>query len=108
LRCCAGSKTKDGEIAAVLGITEKTVSPHLHQARRELIARLGSDYLPPRSGRTVVMVSGGHQAGNSPKDKLLFRLYGQLTKLPAAQAKWRSSRVVTYLSSERRALASAA
>ena len=54
------------------------------------------------------MTSGGHQAGNSPEDKLLSRLYGQLTELPAARAKWRSSRVITYLSSERRALASAA
>jgi predicted transcriptional regulator len=100
---------KESEIAAVLGVTERTVSAHLHQARRKLIARLGPDYpFPPRSGRTVVMMSGGHQAGNSPKDKLLSRLYGQLTKLPAARAKWRSSRVVTYLSSERRALASAA
>ena len=31
------------EIAAVLGIAEKTVSVHLHRARRKLIAQLGPD-----------------------------------------------------------------
>ena len=35
---------KEGEIAAVLGIAEKTVSTHLHRARRKLIAQLGPDY----------------------------------------------------------------
>lgn len=35
---------KEGEIAAALGIAEKTVSAHLHQARRKLIAQLGPDY----------------------------------------------------------------
>lgn len=34
---------KEGEIAAALGISEKTVSAHLHRARRKLIAALGSD-----------------------------------------------------------------
>jgi RNA polymerase sigma-70 factor (ECF subfamily) len=35
---------KQTEIAAALGISEKTVSVHLHRARRQLIAQLGSDY----------------------------------------------------------------
>ena len=35
---------KEGEIAAVLGIAEKTVSAHLHRARRKLITQLGPDY----------------------------------------------------------------
>ena len=35
---------KQNEIAAALGITEKTVSVHLTQARRRLIAQLGPDY----------------------------------------------------------------
>lgn len=35
---------KEGEIATALGITEKTVSVHLHRARRKLIAELGPDY----------------------------------------------------------------
>lgn len=34
---------KEGEIAAALGISEKTVSAHLHRARRKLIAALGPD-----------------------------------------------------------------
>ena len=34
---------KESEIAAVLGIAEKTVSAHLHRARRKLIAQLGPD-----------------------------------------------------------------
>jgi RNA polymerase sigma factor (sigma-70 family) len=34
---------KEGEIAAVLGIAEKTVSAHLHRARRKLITQLGPD-----------------------------------------------------------------
>lgn len=32
---------KEAEIAAVLGVTDKTVSTHLHRARRKLIAQLG-------------------------------------------------------------------
>jgi RNA polymerase sigma-70 factor, ECF subfamily len=35
---------KESEIAAVLGMAENTVSVHLHQARRKLIAQLGPDY----------------------------------------------------------------
>jgi len=35
---------KQGEIAAVLGMAEKTVSTHLHRARRKLIAQLGPDH----------------------------------------------------------------
>jgi RNA polymerase sigma factor (sigma-70 family) len=35
---------KQAEIAAALGMTEKTVSAHLSQARRRLIAQLGRDY----------------------------------------------------------------
>ena len=35
---------KEGEIAAALGISEKTVSAHLHRARRRLIAQLGRNY----------------------------------------------------------------
>jgi RNA polymerase sigma factor (sigma-70 family) len=34
---------KEGEIAAALGMAEKTVSAHLHRARRKLIAQLGPD-----------------------------------------------------------------
>ena len=39
---------KHDEIAAVLGMAEKTVSTHLYRARRKLIAQLGPDY--PFSG----------------------------------------------------------
>lgn len=35
---------KESEIAAVLGMAEKTVSTHLHRARRTLITQLGPDY----------------------------------------------------------------
>jgi RNA polymerase sigma-70 factor, ECF subfamily len=35
---------KETEIAAALGMAEKTVSVHLHRARRQLIAQLGPDY----------------------------------------------------------------
>ena len=35
---------KENEIAAALGIAEKTVSAHLRRARRKLIAQLGPDY----------------------------------------------------------------
>ncbi len=35
---------KETEIAATLGMAEKTVSVHLHRARRQLIAQLGCDY----------------------------------------------------------------
>jgi RNA polymerase sigma-70 factor (ECF subfamily) len=35
---------KEGEIAAALGMAEKTVSAHVHRARRKLIAQLGPDY----------------------------------------------------------------
>jgi RNA polymerase sigma factor (sigma-70 family) len=41
---------KETEIAAALGISEKTVSVHLHRARRQLIAQLGPSY-PFDSGR---------------------------------------------------------
>jgi RNA polymerase sigma factor (sigma-70 family) len=34
---------KEAEIAAVLGMAEKTVSVHLHKVRRKLIAQLGPD-----------------------------------------------------------------
>jgi RNA polymerase sigma-70 factor, ECF subfamily len=35
---------KEAEIAAVLGVAEKTVSTQLHRARRKLIAQLGPDH----------------------------------------------------------------
>jgi len=35
---------KETEIAAALGISEKTVSVHLHRARRQLIGQLGPNY----------------------------------------------------------------
>jgi len=35
---------KEAEIAAVLGMSEKTVSTHLYRARRRLITLLGPDY----------------------------------------------------------------
>ena len=35
---------KEAEIAAVLGVTEKTVSAQLHQTRRKLIAQLEPDH----------------------------------------------------------------
>jgi RNA polymerase sigma-70 factor (ECF subfamily) len=47
---------KLGEIAVVLGMAEKTVSAHLHRARRKLIAQLGPDY----------PFTGGDQEGASP------------------------------------------
>ena len=34
---------KEAEVAAILGMREKTVSSHLHRARRKLIAQLGPD-----------------------------------------------------------------
>jgi RNA polymerase sigma-70 factor, ECF subfamily len=39
-----GLDMKEGEIAAVLGITEKTVSVHLYRVRRKLLLQLGADY----------------------------------------------------------------
>jgi RNA polymerase sigma factor (sigma-70 family) len=38
-----GLDMKEGEIAAVLGITEKTVSVHLYRVRRKLLLHLGAD-----------------------------------------------------------------
>ena len=35
---------KESEIAAALGMAEKTVATHLHRVRRKLIAQLGPDY----------------------------------------------------------------
>ena len=35
---------KEAEIAALLGVAEKTVSAQLHRARRKLIAQLGADH----------------------------------------------------------------
>ena len=35
---------KESEIAAALGMVEKTMSAHLHRARRKLIAQLGPNY----------------------------------------------------------------
>jgi RNA polymerase sigma factor (sigma-70 family) len=35
---------KEAEIAAVLGVAEKTVSAQLYRARRKLIAQLGPDH----------------------------------------------------------------
>jgi RNA polymerase sigma factor (sigma-70 family) len=39
-----GLDMKQEEIAAVLGITEKTVSVHLYRVRRKLLLHLGADY----------------------------------------------------------------
>jgi RNA polymerase sigma-70 factor (ECF subfamily) len=39
-----GLDMKEGEIAAVLGIAEKTVSVHLYRVRRKLLLQLGADY----------------------------------------------------------------
>jgi RNA polymerase sigma factor (sigma-70 family) len=39
-----GLDMKEGEIAAVLNMAEKTVSVHLHRVRRKLIEQLGPDY----------------------------------------------------------------
>lgn len=39
-----GLDMKEGEIAAVLGIAEKTVSVHLYRVRRKLLLHLGADY----------------------------------------------------------------
>jgi RNA polymerase sigma-70 factor (ECF subfamily) len=38
-----GLDMKEGEIAAVLGIAEKTVSAHLYRVRRKLLLHLGAD-----------------------------------------------------------------
>ena len=38
-----GLGMKEGEIAAVLGIAEKTVSAHLYRIRRKLLLKLGAD-----------------------------------------------------------------
>ena len=35
---------KEAEIAALLGVAEKTVSAQLHRARRKLIMQLGADH----------------------------------------------------------------
>jgi RNA polymerase sigma-70 factor (ECF subfamily) len=39
-----GLDMKEGEIAAVLGMAEKTVSVHLYRARRKLLLQLGADH----------------------------------------------------------------
>jgi RNA polymerase sigma factor (sigma-70 family) len=39
-----GLDMKEGEIATVLGIAEKTVSVHLYRVRRKLLLQLGADY----------------------------------------------------------------
>ena len=39
-----GLDMKEGEIAAVLGMAEKTVSVHLYRVRRKLLPQLGADY----------------------------------------------------------------
>jgi RNA polymerase sigma factor (sigma-70 family) len=39
-----GLDMKEAEIAAVLGIHEKTVSVHLYRVRRKLLLQLGADY----------------------------------------------------------------
>jgi RNA polymerase sigma-70 factor (ECF subfamily) len=39
-----GLDMKEGEIAAVLGIAEKTVSVHLYRVRRKLLKQVGADY----------------------------------------------------------------
>jgi sigma-70-like protein len=39
-----GLDMKEGEIAAVLGVAEKTVSVHLYRVRRKLLLQLGADY----------------------------------------------------------------
>jgi RNA polymerase sigma-70 factor, ECF subfamily len=39
-----GLDMKEGEIAAVLDIAEKTVSVHLYRVRRKLLLQLGADY----------------------------------------------------------------
>ncbi len=39
-----GLDMKEGEIAAVLGMDEKTVSVHLYRTRRKLLLQLGPDY----------------------------------------------------------------
>jgi RNA polymerase sigma-70 factor (sigma-E family) len=52
---------KESEIAAVLGMTEKTVSVHLHRARHQLITQDGA-------------------ATSSQEDMLLSRLYHQVTE----------------------------
>jgi RNA polymerase sigma-70 factor (ECF subfamily) len=38
-----GLDMKEGEIAAVLGMTEKTVSVHVYRVRRKLLLQLGAD-----------------------------------------------------------------
>ena len=40
----ARSNPKSSVSAAALGMAEKTVSAHVHRARRKLIAQLGPDY----------------------------------------------------------------
>lgn len=39
-----GLDIEEGEIAAVLGIAEKTVSVHLYRVRRELLLHIGADH----------------------------------------------------------------
>ena len=39
-----GLDMKEGEIAAVLGMTGKTVSVHLYRVRRKLLLQLGADH----------------------------------------------------------------
>ena len=39
-----GLDMKESEIAAVLDMTEKTVSVHLYRVRRKLLLQLGADY----------------------------------------------------------------
>jgi RNA polymerase sigma-70 factor, ECF subfamily len=45
-----GLDMKEGEIAAVLDVTEKTVGVHLYRVRRKLLLQLGADHPFPDDG----------------------------------------------------------
>jgi DNA-directed RNA polymerase specialized sigma24 family protein len=75
---------KEGEIAAVLGIAEKTVSAHLHRARRKLITQLGPR-LPVHQRRRAVLMARVRQAIPSREDGLLAEFYRHVTEQQAAR-----------------------
>ena len=76
---------KQNEIAAVLGMAEKTVSVHLSRVRRKLLAQLGGDYPfdGGSPGRSMVMRAADRQPPGSHEDARLSQLYQQVTDMQA-------------------------
>ena len=78
---------KQAEIAAALGIAEKTVSVHLNRARLAADRPTGTG-LPlyqRQRRRAIVMTTGRRWAADSREDERLSGLYQQLTELQATR-----------------------